>query len=113
MMTRHDHNDAKDNHTLTTERPQLTAVIRSLSKPRFVIVCAAMVFIPPSATHSQAINPTIECDDSTVGQPGEFSGCDTSAHVIEIDTYECIQLDNGAYKWDFLDARHTSRYCRR
>ena len=42
----------------------------------------------------------------------EISGCDRSAHVIEIDTYECISLINGAYKWDLADVRHTTQSCK-
>jgi hypothetical protein len=72
---------------------------------------ATMFLISTSPAYSQAINPTSNCDRSTVGETKEFSGCDRSAHVIEIDTYECILLDNGAYKWDLVDVRHTNQSC--
>lgn len=113
MMARHNHNYVKDNYTLIVERPRLAAFTRSLSRSSLFIAFATMFFVAPSVTYSQAITPTSNCDDSTVGDIENFTGCDRSTQRVEIDTYECIPLDNGAYKWDFVDARHLFQSCYR
>jgi hypothetical protein len=82
-----------------------------LSKPPlFIMFATTMFFISASVAYSQ-VEPTSNCDRSTVGQTKQFTGCDRSARVIEIDTYECISLINGAYKWEHRQARHTMQSC--